>query len=206
MTAPISIGAVETASLEIEIPRSPIPLDPIVVEAARQPAITGTMLDGFLERRYWLGELGIGVFVDREAIESRNATHLSDLLKMIPGVQFRRTTSGRYIPIIGRRFDCERSQIFLDGILLNRIDDEDVDLLAIPSMLEAVEVYRDLSQLPAEFSGPRARCGVIALWTQRGHGVTERESLTSRRLGSVRNGEAGFGGHTACFRESPCAH
>jgi hypothetical protein len=34
-------------------------------------------------------------------------------------------------------------------------------------MLEAVEIYRGASEVPAEFGGPDANCGVIVLWTRR---------------------------------------
>ena len=34
--------------------------------------------------------------------------------------------------------------------------------------VEAVEVFRGLSEMPAEFAAPDLRCGAIAVWTRRG--------------------------------------
>lgn len=43
----------------------------------------------------------------------------------------------------------------------------DLKLLIDVSQLEAIEVYRSASEIPIEFSGPTAACGVIVLWTRR---------------------------------------
>ena len=37
-----------------------------------------------------------------------------------------------------------------------------------PSHLEGLEVYRGASEMPAEFGGSDARCGVVVIWTRRG--------------------------------------
>lgn len=37
-----------------------------------------------------------------------------------------------------------------------------------PSHIEAIEVYRGASEMPAEFGGTDARCGVVVIWTRRG--------------------------------------
>lgn len=37
-----------------------------------------------------------------------------------------------------------------------------------PGDVEAIEVFAGSSQIPAEFGGSTAGCGVIALWTKRG--------------------------------------
>jgi hypothetical protein len=34
--------------------------------------------------------------------------------------------------------------------------------------MEAIEVYRSASEVPIEFGGNSASCGVIVLWTTRG--------------------------------------
>jgi len=36
------------------------------------------------------------------------------------------------------------------------------------STVEAVEVFRGLSEMPAEFAAPDLRCGAISVWTRRG--------------------------------------
>ena len=34
--------------------------------------------------------------------------------------------------------------------------------------IEVLEVYRGLSEMPAEFAAPDLRCGAVAIWTRRG--------------------------------------
>ena len=34
--------------------------------------------------------------------------------------------------------------------------------------IEAVEVFRGVSEMPPEFSAPDIRCGAVAIWTRRG--------------------------------------
>ena len=42
-----------------------------------------------------------------------------------------------------------------------------VDDAVSSGSLLGIEVYRGLSTVPAEFMTPRARCGVVVLWTRR---------------------------------------
>ena len=34
--------------------------------------------------------------------------------------------------------------------------------------VELVEVFRGISEMPAEFANPDLRCGAVAIWTRRG--------------------------------------
>ncbi|RMH14199.1 MAG: hypothetical protein D6701_11515, partial [Gemmatimonadetes bacterium] len=43
----------------------------------------------------------------------------------------------------------------------------DLDLIR-PEDIEAIEVYRGASEVPAEFGGSDAGCGAIVIWTRRG--------------------------------------
>ena len=81
--------------------------------------------------------------------------------------------------------DCP-VQIYLDGFLMNqplaRVGASDslrssrdasqlaftIDDVVSPSLVEAIEVYHGLSEVPAEFAGPNAQCGVIAVWSRSG--------------------------------------
>jgi hypothetical protein len=107
---------------------------------------------------------------------------------MLPGVRTSPRASGigsdvvmnRAAPRVG---GCP-VQVFLDGIRINRSNtpvverdslDEDlipldegiaIDDLADPAELEGIEVYYGLAGVPAEFMGPDARCGTVAVWTR----------------------------------------
>lgn len=118
-----------------------------------------------------------GVFITREEIERSNAGLVTDLLRMVPGVEIdggggqhdRVVTMVRAIPVTSFANGCP-VQIYLDGILATRgaTDRVSLDELATPNVLEGIEVFRGLATVPPEFLSPEARCGVIALWTRRG--------------------------------------
>ena len=172
ITEPIQVGTGDIASVDLEMTASPVALEPIVVRVTSRPAVQGTLMDAFRERRYWLGEmLGLGYFLNQDEIEARQAVQLSDLLKTLPGVRLVQSSSYAvryaYDVIIGRMPGCEQAKIYLDGMWMNRGGD-DLDTIAIPSMLAGVEVYRGLAQLPPEFAGFDSSCGVIVLWSKRG--------------------------------------
>lgn len=58
--------------------------------------------------------------------------------------------------------DCP-PQVYIDGIPWAGPIDE-ITLRDI----EGIEVYRGAAEVPAEFAGSNAGCGVIALWSRRG--------------------------------------
>ncbi len=95
------------------------------------------------------------------------------MLRMVPGWRvIPHERGGRYYTVrtkgFGENWGCVPI-LYLDGIKLGPIDDVTslgVDILVFPSQLEAVELYRT-SQVPAEFAGKDAGCGVVAAWTRR---------------------------------------
>ena len=151
-----------------------LPLAPLeVIGLSRMPL---PVLAGFYRRKE--SSVG-GYFLDREEIEGRNASRVTDLLVDLPGVrlenapgysgQARAVTFGRSLLATGGG-RCP-VQVFVDGILASRRSEGvPLDDLASPAALEGIEIYRGLSSVPAEFVTPDARCGVIALWTKRGGG------------------------------------
>ena len=54
--------------------------------------------------------------------------------------------------------------IYLDGILVS--EGGAADMWVSPVEIGGVEVYKGAASLPAEFSGPNSRCGVVAIWTK----------------------------------------
>lgn len=119
------------------------------------------------------GRVG-GVFITREEIEQSNAGRVTDLLRMVPGVQIegggatdRIVSMVRAIPVTSFARGCP-VQVYLDGMLATRDGAVSLDELATPNVLEGIEIFRGLATVPAEFLSPEARCGVIALWTKRG--------------------------------------
>ena len=158
-----SLNLIEGDTVEVDffLVPSPLLLDPLVVEAETQPRRLRML--GFFERK----RAGLGGFIEREEIEKRDPRFLSDLFRMRPG--FRVVYGAGGAVLVSRRTstfsnaNC-RPLIYLDGLPMVRgaIDD-----LIHPSLVEAIEIYSGISQLPAQYSGAESGCGVVLVWTRR---------------------------------------
>lgn len=168
----------EVSLLGIELRMSPeaIPLAPLeIVARTGRERRTGD-LDSFDHRR----ETGLGHFFTRDDIERIQPSRVSDLLARVPGVRVQSSGGGfsRMVTMgrASRPGGCP-VQLFVDGLLVNRatpgagqIPQTSIDDVVAPGGLEAVEVYRGLSSVPAAFLTPESRCGVVVVWTRRGRG------------------------------------
>jgi len=76
----------------------------------------------------------------------------------------------RYLLGVATRSQQCPMLVFLDGAQLGVSSTIDIDLLPIDA-IEAVETYSRPTQIPVEFSGNGADCGVIALWTRAAAGA-----------------------------------
>jgi hypothetical protein len=56
------------------------------------------------------------------------------------------------------------------GLMAAGAEPAAIDDLVSPHDVFAMEVYRSPAEVPSEFHGPNAGCGVIVLWTRRGGG------------------------------------
>ena len=115
-----------------------------------------------------------GTFITRDEIEQSNATLVTDLFAMVPGIRFRNNNQRSLVVSFDRTLPGTATtcpvQVYVDGVLASRGERDGVPLdeLATPGVLEGIEIHRGLASVPPEFAGPFARCGVIALWTRRG--------------------------------------
>ena len=112
---------------------------------------------GFYQRR----QLGFGKFVDREAIERRNAFVMTDLLTGMAGVRVYRSNDPFTSEVAFLR--CERIGVYVDGFRLWGDPGENLSLIN-PADVEAMEIYRGASELPAEFMSDD--CAAIVVWTR----------------------------------------
>ncbi len=145
VTLLLSPQAVRVADLTIEVRRSRRSL----------------RLQGFLERR----QRGFGVFLTPRDIRNRNPRLPSDLLRGLPGVTVGRIEYGKAQVYMGRgaRRDCKPA-VYLDGVYQSRMDVDDIP----PEDLGAMEIYRGISDIPAEFMRTGTVCGAIVIWTPDG--------------------------------------
>lgn len=118
-----------------------------------------TRFDGFYRRR----AEGLGTFFDRDFIDARRAQKSEDLLRMVNGI---RITYRGYTPLV-KFARCEQYNVFIDGV---RSHDGLLDFNSLsPLDIEAMEVYRGMSEVPPEFSPRPNDCAAIVVWT-RWHG------------------------------------
>lgn len=138
-----------------------IPVEGVLVEVIDSKAQLD-LLRGFEERR----ERGIGYFMTREDIE-RSGTHdLSNLLHMVPGLRTSPSQFGQSRMRAVRTPVTRQCQIkvYIDGMQYRSPD----DLPGIPtSDIEAIEIYRGRSELPAQFADLDSNCGAIVIWSRR---------------------------------------
>lgn len=144
------------------------------VEGNRRASVN----DGFQSRR----AAGTGLQYDRAHLERANVTTLGEFLQRVPGLnvqnpmsaasmQVSRGSSSSMVNSLGTLTNCHVGW-FVDG---HRMDiggrmDPATDALGAMSLdaIDAVEVFRGVSEMPAEFSAPDLECGAVAIWTRRG--------------------------------------
>jgi hypothetical protein len=144
-------------SFNVTLVAQPAMLDPLDVSAKRRYVA----IEGFHQRRVQ----GIGSYVTRDEIMSRNANQLSDVLRMTSGVQIVRTRSGaglRFSSATGGRRDCPPT-MWIDG---QRAPGIEIDELPIND-IEGIELYRGASTTPPQFwYGAGPSCGTVVVWTR----------------------------------------
>jgi hypothetical protein len=172
-TPGLAMNLRDSVGVEVRLRQGEVLLAPLMVVArpARRHLAPG--LDNFRHRQE--SSVG-GRFITREAVLARQPMRLTDVLSQA-GV----AVSGNviYFP----RSRCS-PMIYMDGVQMTRPPGAgsysrtrvpfnppqsayDVINLVSPGDVEGIEVYPGRASTPAEFGGPGAECGVIAIWTRR---------------------------------------
>ncbi len=182
LSDPFPLPRGQTLQLDLHVPRRIYTL-PAVTIAGEAGAPAG-VLSGFYERL----DRGWGIFFTRDEIQKRGARRISDLLHGLPDVRvIRRSDIESTV-----RFGTELARVnvgplslgedgahqivgdsplrcspllYVDGIKFGRAD-EVLDQVG-PTDIEGIEIYRRATEVPPEFGGLYARCGVILVWTRR---------------------------------------
>jgi hypothetical protein len=146
-------------TVEFRIPVEALTLEGLLVQADRvaqvdqQPAL---VMNGFSRRM----QHGLGRFLTPADIESSPATRISDLFVGMLGVVLlddrlqMRTTQGY----------CA-ARIYVDGLPAPFMELDNVVTLEV---VEAIEVYQRATEVPLQYGGTGAFCGVILFWTKIG--------------------------------------
>lgn len=122
-------------------------------------------LGGFEERRR---SRGVGRFLSAEDIEKRRVIVTSELLDMIPGLRRERSDEeGDRFTMRSVFAGAERCvpSVYMNGHRMDNLSATELDMLAAPREIAAMEVYTE-SQSPPQFQSPMSGCGSIVLWTK----------------------------------------
>ena len=162
----VTAGRVTTVRASLSV--DPVRLDPIEVSVERREV--ALQKTGFYERQ----REGFGEFIDREAIERRAPSEMSDMFQGIPGVFVQANGFDESIVLrSGRIGDAEGNtcypRVYLDDILIHHGGDEPamIDNLLTPGVVAGVEIYPSTAGMPAQYISGSAGCGVILIWTRR---------------------------------------
>ncbi len=183
-TAPLRLRSGESVLADLFLPQTVFVLDPVTVSASATTVPTVGVLAGFYRRM----ARGWGHFITREEIQKRGARRISELLHGIPdlrviqrselestiriGTELSRVNIGPLslgedgMPeVVGDMPLRCAPLLYVDGLKFGRVD-EVLDQVG-PTEIEGIEIYRRSSEVPPEFGGIYARCGVIVVWTRR---------------------------------------
>jgi hypothetical protein len=106
------------------------------------------------------GNPSFGRFFEQAEIEKRRGGRISDLFRTVPGVTVVAASGlGNAVRVRG----CQPT-VWVDGI---RLPGSEVDDVANPTDIAAIEVYISSAGIPAEYRDRDTRaCGVIVLWSR----------------------------------------
>jgi hypothetical protein len=169
------------AVLEVRMAPEALELEPLVVQA--EARAFHLEMEGFYERE--VHSAHGGVFLEPNDLEKRRPLKLTDVFFSFPGTRVVEAALGAgpravYFPRSGERPAYGGIQICWPMIYLDRQLISTGGLSgATPTALDeyvhgadvaAVEVYRSAAEVPAEFNGPNAGCGVIVVWSKKAAG------------------------------------
>ena len=158
-SAYVTFASGKPPEVKFTMQRIAVDLAPVTVVGRRE--LTGAMA-GFYKRR----ASSSGRFFTREDIEKRNASRMSDLLRMVPSLRVVPRGMQNSVRIRGSR--CA-PLVWLDGVPLSAME-FDLDSMD-PSTYEGIELYSGPASVPVEFQGNKqasSSCGTIVLWSKRG--------------------------------------
>lgn len=160
-TVRLEIVPNRTRHMEIGLAPDPVELDPITVTVEMRPVWLEEV--GFYERQ----ARSLGQFMGPEWMERRRPYRFSQVLEDVHGVRMSPVCQPHcsYMIQSTTRAGLCPLTFYIDGKRLRLGSVVDLDALVPASDVTAVEVYRGISQTPAQYYG---RCGSVVIWTKRG--------------------------------------
>ncbi len=169
--ASVQLGATEQLEIILRLTVSPTELAPIVIVARSRAPDPALERAGFYDRK----SEGFGVFRTPEDIEKRKPYATSDLFQSINGVRM------VYLGLRGKDILMTRGEdpncmprLIVDNVIVRRggryarTDEPILDQIVQPQEINAVEIYRSVSETPRQYQALDVVCGVVVIWTKRG--------------------------------------
>ena len=155
----LTITADQTVEATVQLERIAVELSTVRVLGRRD--VVGH-LAGFYRRQSY----GNGRFFTASDLERRNAVHMTDVFRMVPGLRIETRGFQNSVRMRGSR--CA-PLVWLDGqpLYAGEIDLDAFD----PRSFDGIEVYSGAASVPVEFQGNQrmsSACGTIILWSKRG--------------------------------------
>ncbi len=156
-----------SVTVEIYLKPRPIVLDSIKVAVARAQIFQHLEGAGFNDRMV----SGFGHFITPEDLERRNPRNMADLFRGAPGLTL---TGGGGFSGTGIQFTngsirgptCS-PPIYVDGVVVNADTTYGgVEGVVDISQIAAVELYTRASNVPLQWGGINAGCGIVLIWTR----------------------------------------
>ena len=187
LSAPVTLQSGERLTIRVPIAQNGDPQHRIgVLEHIRpgqgnviQARDAATAASGFDGRR----ALGMGLHYDRERLANGASETLGEFLRNVPGLTLRdptgmstaqmaRSAGAPSLSLRGSTVAACHVGWFIDGHRIDLPGQSDPLTDGLGSMrletIEAVEVFRGVSEMPAQFAAPDLQCGAIAIWMRRG--------------------------------------
>ncbi len=103
---------------------------------------------------------GLGLYITREQIKAKGYMNMGDALKSMSGVRVDCGAVDCSIRMARSTAGCGPT-FYVDGrVARNFASDTPI------SDVQGIEVYRGAAEMPGEFAGAGAMCGVVAIWTR----------------------------------------
>jgi len=153
----LELGDGEAIDRVFELTPRTYGLEPMTVEARRR--LQGRRFEEFNQR----AARGNGSYITAEDIARRDPINLMDMMRTVRGVRAECAGSDCILKFQGQPTGCEPKYI-----LDNLPSDSHVAQSLSPRDVYGIEIYRGASEVPAEYGGIDAACGVIVIWTKSG--------------------------------------
>ncbi|MFL5539767.1 MAG: TonB-dependent receptor [Longimicrobiaceae bacterium] len=171
VTPELPVGTREAVDVEVRLSASAVTIEPLRVTArAAPPRRQALERNGVYQRQ----QRGVGRFLFREDIERFSNMNLGHVLSHVSGTRVVRTGRNDYIVFTRAMasFSTARGpgclpKLYLDGSRMSYGGGMDINSIVSPEQVEAVELYGSAAEIPAEYNGSDAACGVILIWTRR---------------------------------------